>query len=45
MIITAENEAVCVTKVGHVNTLSIKKINEKKIEIEETEEGYRWRFR
>jgi len=31
------NSPVCVTKVGHVNTLSIK---EKK-EIEETEEDYR----
>ena len=41
--ITAENAAVCVTKVGHVNTLSIKKANEKK-EIEEGEEEYRWRF-
>ena len=41
--VTAENAAVCVTKVGHVNSLSIKKIKEKK-EIEETEESYRWRF-
>ena len=38
--VTAENAAVCVTKVGHVNTVSIKKIKEKK-EIEETEESYR----
>ena len=28
--VTAENAAVCVTKVGHVNTLSIEKIKEKK---------------
>ena len=35
--ITAENAAVCVTKVGHANTLSIKKVNERK-RIEETEE-------
>jgi len=35
--LTAENSPVCVTKVGHVNTLSIK---EKK-EIKETEEDYR----
>ena len=41
--VTAENAAVCVTKVGHVNSLSIKKIKEKK-EIEETEESYRWYF-
>ena len=38
--ITAENAALCVTEVGHVNTLSIKKIKEKK-EIEETKESYR----
>ena len=37
--VTAENVAVCVTKVGHVNTISIKKIKEEK-EIEETEESY-----
>ena len=35
--VTAENSLVCVTKVGHVSTLSIK---EKK-EIEEIKEGYR----
>ena len=40
-IITANNAAVCVTRVGHINTLSIKKINRKKKEIEEAEEGYR----
>ena len=28
--VTGENAAVCMTKVGHVNTLSIKKIKEKK---------------
>ena len=28
--ITVENAAVCVNKVGHANTLSMKKINEKK---------------
>ena len=28
--VTAESAAVCVTKVGHVNTLSIKKIKGKK---------------
>ena len=28
--VIAENAAVCVTKVGHVNTISIKKIKEKK---------------
>ena len=28
--VTAENAAVCVTKVDHVNTLFIKKIKEKK---------------
>ena len=42
--VTAENATVCVTKVGHINTLSIKRIKEKK-EIEETEESYRSRFR
>ena len=42
--VTAENAAVCVTKVGHVSALSIKKIKEKE-ENEETEESYRWRFR
>ena len=36
--VTAENNAVCVTRVGHVSTLSIKKIKEKK-EIEEAKEG------
>ena len=38
--VTGENAADGVSKVGHVNTLSIKKIKEKK-EIEETKEGYR----
>ena len=38
--VTAENAAVCVTKVGHANAVSIKKIKEKK-EIEETEGSYR----
>ena len=43
--ITGENAAVCVTKLGHVNTFSIKKIKEKKKEIHETEQSYRWSFR
>ena len=38
--VIAENAAICVTKVGRVNTVSIKKIKEKK-EIEETEGSYR----
>ena len=38
--VIAENAAACVTKVGHVITISIKKIKEKK-EIEESEESYR----
>ena len=42
--VTTENAAVRVTKVGHVNALSIKTIKETK-ENEETEESYRWRFR
>ena len=39
--VTAENSPVCVTKVGHVSTLSIKENKE----IEEIKEGYCWRFR